>query len=187
MPLLCEAPPDRPTHLELSSIRELYDSFNELFRSGDEVIQSPCGHRIVCLKHHFFHLAGILVVGTPRLFMRYEEPEIIATTAGFGKYILREGGARAKHLPSAIETYRRPDEVWEDNPKAQARWVYIKEFASKPYPFSIAFVDESENEKGEIILAPTSSFPCDKTSLRKWRNGTQILHKTRTATAGWLP
>jgi hypothetical protein len=90
---------------------------------------------------------------------------------GFSNYSIGHGGSRAKNLRSAYETLTSPDEVWEDNPRTQSRWVYVKEYAAVPYPFSVALVTEREQE---AIIVPMTSFPCKKTDVKKWRNGKKI-------------
>jgi hypothetical protein len=183
MALLRESPPKRPAPLKFDSISELYKLFGDLFLAGDGIIVSPCGHQIHCLKHHFFHLAGVEVEGKSRLFIKYEEEEIVATTDGVGKYKLRQNGSRAKRLMAALLAFQEPDEVWTGNTSASAKWVYVKEFESEDqYSFSVAFVTESENELREVILVPTSCFFVTRVSLGKWRKGTLIYPETRTAT-----
>jgi hypothetical protein len=116
-------------------------------------------------------MASISASGKDRLFMRDEKKVILGTGVGFAQYILGHGGSRARHLQAARETLCAPDEVWEDNPKANSRWVYIKEYDSVPYPFSIALVTERTEES---IIVPVSSFPCKKGDVKKWRNGRKI-------------
>jgi len=121
--------------------------------------------------HHFFHMVAITMEGKEKLFMRDEKEAILATDVGFANYIVGHGGTRARYLRSAYETMVSPDEVWEENPKAKARWVYIKEYATVPYSFSVALVTYRENE---AIVVPASSFPCRKGDLKKWRDGKKI-------------
>jgi hypothetical protein len=170
MPLLCKAPPKRPTNLEANSIADLYLRFRELFLAGNATIESRCGQRITVFKYHFFHLAGIQIDGEDeRLFMFQEEASIMSNATDFGRFNLKENGSRARHLPSALLTYREPDVVIEDHPNADARWVYLKEYDGAPYPFSVAFVTDRPDEGG--ILVPTSSWKCDKYSAKKWLKG----------------
>ncbi len=173
MALICEAPPPRPAALKFDSISELYGHFERIFLSGNGTIQSRCGHVITAFDHHFWHLAGV----RDKFSMLAEKDELLKTTDGFGKYYLRENGSRGKRLLSARETFQEPDEVWEDNPESDAKWVYLKEYYDSGYQFSVAFVDiESE---GSSILVPISSFSCDKNRLRKkWRKGKLIYPKT---------
>lgn len=179
MPLLCEAPPTRPALLEFGSISELYRLFEQLLLGDDPVIRTPCGHVISVYDHHFWHLVGV----REKFSMKREKAELLRTTIGFGKYDLREGGARAKNLLSVIATYREPDEVREDNPRAKAKWVYLKEYndPSNDHPFSVAFVDiETE---GSSILVPTSRFSCDENGIRnKWQKGKLIYSRNSSAT-----
>jgi len=97
--------------------------------------------------------------------MRDEKKRILETTDGFGDFIVGQNGSRAKHLPSVYETLSAPDEVWEDNPKAKARWVYLKEYDSLPYPFSVVLVTERPEES---LIVPKTGFPVER---RTSRNG----------------
>lgn len=113
-------------------------------------------------------MAGVVVEGVEELSMPNEQDTILKTTDGLAHYELREGGSRAKHLRSARETLENPDEVWAENPRVQsAKWVYIKEFDSKPYPFSIALVGEWKANSTIIVLF--SSFQVEKRNAKKWR------------------
>jgi len=106
-----------------------------------------------------------------RLFMKDEKQLILATGEGFAHYVVGHGGSRAKHLQASRETLSSPDEIWEDNPKANSRWVYIKEYDAVPYPFSVALVTERTEES---LIVPVTSFPCKKQDVKKWRNGKRI-------------
>lgn len=164
----------RPAALEYSSISELFLQFNEIFLEGTKsLICSPCGHRIYCFEHHFFHMAGIIVEGKYELSIPIERPTIQSTTSGFAHYILKEGGSRARHLLSARLTLESPDEIWTDNPEVEsAKWVYVKEFDSKPYAFSVALVGVWE--ANSPISVPFSSFPVRRKQIKKWRQGKRI-------------
>jgi hypothetical protein len=166
--------PQRPASLEFASISELFRKFDELFLEDKKSLTvSPCGHRIYCFEHHFFHMSGVVVDGIDELSIQDERDTILATIDGFGRYELREGGSRARHLPSARVTIENPDEVWEDNPKVvSAKWVYIKEFDSKPYPFSVALIGVWRANSS--IIVPFSSFQVEKKNIRKWRAGNRI-------------
>jgi hypothetical protein len=165
----------RPAPCEFASMAELYFLFERLFLVEGGVLASRCGHAVLVFDHHFFHLAAVRK-GASRLFMATEKSEILATNVGFGQYLLDHGGSRARNLPSAKETMLDPDEVWEDNPKAlNARWVYVKEFDSSPYPYTVTLLGERPEEGG--IVVPVSSFPCKRTDARKWRQGNLIYQK----------
>lgn len=130
-------------------------------------------------------MAGVVVDGIEELSMPHERETILRTIDGFGHYELREGGSRAKHLRSARETLENPDEIWAENPRVQsAKWVYIKEFNSKPYPFSIALVGEWE--ANSTIIVPFSSFPVAKRNVKKWRQSKKLYpltHESRQEAA----
>ncbi|MGH9682173.1 MAG: hypothetical protein ACRD4S_00965 [Candidatus Acidiferrales bacterium] len=146
-------------------------AFEEIFLRDGARLQSTCGHEILIFDHHFFHLAAVTVTGIERLFMKEEKGRILSTSSGFGLYEV--GEPRVKHLRSAYATFAAPDEVWQDNPRAHhAKWVYVKEFSSQPYPFSIALVTQRVDE-GNIIV-PVSSFPCKRTDVKKWRKGQKV-------------
>ena len=175
MALINVAPPNRPNAVEYKSISELYHRFREIFLNGNKpLIVSPCGHQIYCFEHHFFHMAGVVVEGIDELTMPQERPKILAAVDGLAHYELRDNGSRARHLASARETLECPDEVWTENPKVDsAKWVYIKEFDSKPYPFSVALVGVWEANSS--ITVPFSSFPVDKGQIKKWRKSERIF------------
>lgn len=172
--LINPAPPQRPPRVEYNSIAELFAKFEQIFLDGNKsLILSPCGHRIYCFDHHFFHMAGVIVEGIPQLSMSREREVILRTTEGFAHYELREKGSRAAHLASARLTLEQPDEVWTANPKVEsARWVYIKEFDSKPYQFSVALVGIWETNSP--IPVPFSSFAVDKGQIKKWRSSKKL-------------
>lgn len=166
--------PARPARVEFQSIRELYLQFDEIFLAGNKsLILSPSGHKIYCFEHHFFHMAGVIVDGIPELSMPKERDTILGTHEGFAHYELREGGARARHLRSARATLETPDEIWVENPRvASAKWVYLKQYDSTPYGFSVALVGEWE--ANSTIIVPFSSFPCEKRNLKKWQQARRI-------------
>jgi hypothetical protein len=168
--------PNRPAHCHYDSISTLYAVFEQIFLAEGGRLQSACGHSILLFDHHFFHLAAINADGGRRLFMAEEKSEIQSTTSGFGKYILSHNGARANNLPSAKDTMADPDEVWEQNPRAKsATWIYVKEYQSTPYAFTVAFLTVRPSE-GNIIV-PVSSFPCKRGDAKKWRCGKLVYQK----------
>ena len=172
MVLINANPPVRPANACCASIRDLYLCFERIFLlPGRSQIVAPCGHKITVFDHHFFHLAAISIPGNERLFMRDEKKRILETTDGFGDFLVGQNGSRARHLPAVYETLSAPDEVWEDNPKAKARWVYLKEYDSLPYPFSVVLVTERPEES---LIVPKTGFPCRKTDIKKWRAGKKI-------------
>jgi hypothetical protein len=172
MGLLNDKPPKRPQGWKFASIAELYQLFEGLFLDANGLIESKCGHQISIFDHHLFHMCGITRDST-RLFMPEEKEALLALTDGFGEYQLVHGGSRARDLPSAHATLLEPDEVWCENPRASsAEWIYIKEFDSRPYPFSIALL--KRRTKGNGIIVPLSSFCCKKNRIRAWRETTRL-------------
>jgi hypothetical protein len=124
-------------------LRDLLIRFEEIFLSDGGVIVSPCGHAIHFLDDHFFHLVGI--DGT--WSMEAERVEIMTTAVGFGKWTLKQNGSRARRLLAARETMLDPDEVMENNPNARDKWVYVKEFAGKRDPFTVALIKERPEDR----------------------------------------
>jgi hypothetical protein len=121
-------------------------------------------------------MAGLSRPDAGQLSMPGELAEILATDSGLGRYELTHGGSRARNLPSAFLTMKVPDEVWMDNPVATtAKWVYLKQFDSKPHPYTVALIGERPLENG--IVVPFSSFQCNARVLRKWRQGLCIHPK----------
>ena len=167
--------PDCPEQINYGSVAELYAAFASLFLVEDACIQSKCGHKNTGLRSPLFHLASIETREGGRLFMAHEKEVICSTVEGTGKYTIAHSVARAKALPSARITMEDPDEVWEDNPKAStAKRVYVKEFNSAPYPFTVAFLGiRAENNN----IVPISSFPCRRNDSKKWRRGKLVYQK----------
>lgn len=171
MPDQTSCKPKRPPNVEYASMCDLFLAFENLFLCTGGIIHSACGQDILSFDHHFFHMAAITVPGVEtKLLMSEEKQGILALTDGFGKFEIKE--PRARHLSSAIITLTEPDEVWQNNPKSRAKWVYIKEWDSLPYCFSVALVTERPEENG--IIVPVSSFPCKRSDAKKWRAGELI-------------
>jgi len=174
--VLNERPPSRPAHLVFDSISSLFTAFEALRTGEGQVIHSPCGHKILLFDHHFFHLAGISRPPERQLSMPGERAEILTTVSGFGRYELAHGGSRARNLGSTFLCMKMPDEVWVDNPvSVTAKWVYLKQFESKPYPYAVVLVGERPAENG--IKVPFSGFECNANSLRKWRQGIRVYSR----------
>ena len=94
-------------------------------------------------------------------------------------------GSRARNLSSAFLTMKLPDEVWADNPVATtAKWVYLKQFESKPYPYTVALIVERPLENG--IIVPFSSFPVQCSGAAKMEAGFVYTPKTDSAIRRWL-
>ncbi len=168
--LINQGAPKRPPNVHYASMGELYRAFEEVFLCNDGSIESTCGHRVLVFDHHFFHLAAVTVPGIERLFMKDEKQRILALDSGFGLYDV--GEPRARHLRSAYFTICEPDEVWVENPRVEAKWVYVKEFDSKPYQFSVALITQRPEQNN--IIVPVSSFPCKKGAVKKWRKGRRM-------------
>jgi len=168
--------PLRPPGGAFTSIAGLYEHFADLFLGNDGVHESASGHRVFLFDHHFFHLASVRTERETRLFMPDHKAIIQSTREGFGPYILGHGGSRARNLPSALETIRHPDEVWTGNPKAtNSKWTYLKEFDSKPYPFTVTLLTERPLEGG--IIVPVSCFQCSRSDVKRWRRAIRIYPK----------
>lgn len=164
--------PARPANIDYDSICQLYQKYTEIFLvAGRNPLSTPCGHEIIFFDHHFFHIAGVTVDGKKKLFMREEKARILEINNGFGEYRIAHDGSRAKHFLSTYETLASPDEIWEDNPKARARWVYVKEYDSLPYQFSVVLVTTRPDES---LIVPVTGFPCKTKDVKKWRQGNRI-------------
>lgn len=163
--------PLRPEPCEYTCLAQLYQEFSRIFLQTGKV-DSTCSHTIMIFDHHFFHMAAIEIESPERLFMAKEKSKILSIREGFGYYKLLYGGARARNLPSAYAVIANPDEVWEGNPRCtSAKWVYIKQFASTPYPFSVALIAPGHKKN---IMVPVSSFPCRRSDIKRWRHGKRI-------------
>ncbi len=113
-------------------------------------------------------MTGVVVDGIDELSIHKERETIAKTREGFAHYKLREGGSRARNLQAAYDTLAAPSEVWTDNPKLKnAKWVYIREYDSKPYPYSVALVGEWETNS--TVIVPFSGFPVKRSNIKKWR------------------
>jgi hypothetical protein len=176
---LISMPAKRPGFVKYSGVRELYLHFQNLFLDGGEThceIVSSCGHLVRVFDHHFFHMVKLDDPFKPKpLKMSVEKSIILDSTSGFGDY--KHDAQRAIYLSSAIICLKRPDEVWDDPTLRTARWVYIKEFDTKPYCFTILLA--AERDEG---IVPATSFPCKKRDVRKWRNGVRIYPQNTSAT-----
>lgn len=169
----------RPDLLEFSSISELYRYFERFFLNGNPSsyeFVSVCGHAVTIFDHHFFHVVKLDHPQKSKpLLMANEKAEILATTSGFGEYTYDR--QRAIYLASAADCFVYPDEVWEDSSLNIAKWVYIKQFDTHPYAFTILLAGE---RVGGVV--PVTSFPAKNRDARKWRRGIQIYPKNTPAT-----
>jgi hypothetical protein len=162
--------PNRPALLEFSSVRELFLHFERILLGGgiSREIISACGHSIRVFDHHFFHMVKLDDPSkTKPLLMANEKDIILATADGFASYAYDR--QRAIYLESAMTCLALPDEVWEDETLASAKWIYIKEFNTSPYSFTIALVGEREES-----YVPVTSFPGKNRDAKRWRRGRQI-------------
>jgi hypothetical protein len=101
------------------------------------------------------------------LQMPNERAIILGTPTGFGPY--KHEKQRAIYLESAMVCLCQPDEVWEDLTLNTAKWIYLKEFNTHPYAFTILLVGERKES-----LVPFTSFPGKQRDARKWRRGVKI-------------
>jgi hypothetical protein len=112
------------------------------------------------------------------LFMRDEKEKILACTEGFGPYTYAHNDHRAKYLASAFDTMLDPDYVYECEKLKTARYSFVKEYKSKPYPFTVFLVGIDGK-----VLVPTTSFPCKRNDVKKWRCGS-VVYSRNTDAAG---
>ena len=175
----------RPDLLTYDSMRGLYLAFQELFLGENTTqteIRSACGHDIRIFDHHFFHLVKLDEASRPKpLLMRDEKAAILGLEEGFGTYT--HDRQRAIYLRSAIMTLRDPDEVWEDDSLSSARWVYLKEFDSTPYNYTILLIGIRAD--GEYLV-PVTSFAGKPRDAKRWRRGRKNLSLNTTTTRRWL-
>ncbi len=170
----------RPALLEFSSLAELYQHYERLFLGGNEkshTFTTACGHTTRIFDHNFFHMVKLKDPARPgqTLLMAIEKENILATTEGFGKYTHEK--QRAIYLASALECFLQPDEVWEDPTLNSATWIYIREYDTDPYVFTVLLVGGPADG-----VAPVTSFPCLWRQIKKWRRGKRIWPQNTTAT-----
>lgn len=158
----------------LAKFEELFLGAGGAGRNHD----SFCKLTITALEHNFFHMVKMTGSNGETLFMRDEKEKIQACTQGFGKYRFAHNDHRAKYLASALDTLLDPDEVWEGcEAMKSARFSVVKEYDSKPYPFTVFLVGPKES----ILLTPMTSFPCRRCDSKKWRKGNLIYARNTEA------
>lgn len=174
-------PPQRPALLEFCSLAELYLHFETIFLNRNSTSYEFCstsGNSITVFDRHFFHLVKLKFPGKEKLFMPEEKHSILLQTDGFGEYTCDLH--RARYLVSAMQTLRDPDWVFDyrrDPPRAADR-VYIKEFDSQPYPYTIMLVGPSDPNQ----LVPITSYTHKRSGMNKYRRGALLYAKNTTAT-----
>ena len=72
-----------------------------------------------------------------------EEPQIMATTEGFGRYKINE--KRAQTLSWIPEILTEPHEIWEYEIKKTADEVFIREYNKSGSPFRTVLVAREGN------------------------------------------
>ncbi len=112
-------------------------------------------------------MVKLTVGGSGKLFMPEHKPIILAQTEGFGQYSYDP--VRAKNLPSALETFANPDFVYRPERLKTADRVFIKEFDSLPYKYTVALLGK---HKGLRILF--TAFPCRKKDVKRWACGVKL-------------
>ena len=171
--------PRRPAPLRFTSLAELYALFEDIFLVENEVssqLVSDSGFAMTVFDHNFFHMVKLTHPRKPKLFMKEEKALLRAHTQGFGEYEFDR--QRAIHLPAAKETLEHPDEVYEAELRTAA-FVFIKEYAEVPYPFTTVLTARREGS----LVVPVTSFPCRRRDVRKWRKGRLIYQRPQNTTA----
>jgi hypothetical protein len=162
--------PPRPKLLIFTALATMYKSYEELFLGGAGNISkdhaSPCGLTVTAFDHNFFHMVKMNSAEGGMCFMPEEKPNILACLEDFGRYQFTHNDHRAKYLASAQDTLLDPDELIECDCLKTAKYALIKEYDSKPYPFTVFLLIEHGT-----ILVPATSFPCKRNDIKKWRRG----------------
>ena len=172
--------PLRPKLLIFSSLATMYIHYEKLFLGGEGNISrdhaSECGLKITAFDHNFFHMVKMNGSDGGMCFMPEEKPNILACMEGFGEYQFIHTDHRAKYLASAQDTMAEPDELIECDCLKTAKYALIKEYDSKPYPFTVFLLIEYGT-----ILVPATSFPCKRNDIKKWRRGKLIYTRNTKA------
>lgn len=174
-------PATRPDLIDFSSVAELYRHYERLFLHGNDKSHTfplGCDHVAKVFDHNFFHMVKLKdpeKLADEKLLMSVEKEIILATTDGFGKYTYDR--QRAIYLASARDCFLNPNEVWKDQDLETADWIYIKEYDTRPYRFTVLLT--AGPKKG---VAPVTSFPVRAGQIKKWRRGTKVWPQNSTAT-----
>jgi hypothetical protein len=171
----------RPELLSFKCLADMYRSFERLFlgaegsSSRNHVLR--CGHTVTALEHNFFHMVKMTGPEGQHLFMREEKEKILACTENFGAYKFEHNDHRAKYLLSALDTMEDPDQIFECDNLKTAKYSFVKEYKSKPYPFTVFLISTWES-----LLVPATSFQCRRNDSKKWRCGKLIYARNTNAT-----
>ncbi len=170
------APPKRPPQLDFRCLKDLYLHFEEIFLEGNSVsneFRAGCGCKITVFDHNFFHMVKLQHPDKEKLFMRDEKTVILAEVDGFGNYTYEK--QRALYLASSIETLRYPDRTYRSEGLRTAEKVFVKEYDSVPYPFTVVLVGKRDPN----LLVPVTSFPATRSRIKKWTRGELLYSKTQ--------
>ena len=163
----------RPSPLTFSSLGELYDQYEALFLQGRPFRQdlvSSCGLRVTAFDRCFLHLVKLSRAGRVEFNIQEERPSIRAQRAGLGPYSI--DSARARHLPSALDTLLKPHQVFELRDPQTADLGFLKHYGDRPYPFALILVGWSKSDTCRI---PVTGFPVKRNRARAWLKKTRNL------------
>lgn len=174
-------PPCRPQLLTCTCLAEMFGHFERLFLGADGLQrnhESRCGLCVTAIDHNFFHMVKMSGPQGESLFMLAEKEKIRACREGFSDYRFAHNDHRGKYLGSALDTLLDPDEMWEGcQALKSAKYSLVKEYDSKPYPFTVFLVGEREGG----LLTLITSFPCTRRDSKKWRKGTLAYSRNTEA------
>lgn len=170
----------RPKLLIFTSLATMYKSYEELFLGGEGNISkdhsSACGLTVTAFDHNFFHVVKMTDENGDMCFMPEEKGNILACAEDFGTYQFMHNDHRAKYMASAQGTLLDPDSVYECDCLKTAKYALIKEYDSKPYPFTVLLLIQHGS-----ILVPATSFPCKRNDSKKWMRGKLIYARDAEA------
>lgn len=167
----------RPGTLIFESLAELYACYRTLFLQGHDYrrdLQSVCGINFTAFDRNFLHLIELKRQDADCLVEQFniqdEKTRILAQTDGWGPYQCTM--SRATNLGAALDTYLRPDAVFEiENPKT-ATLAFFKHYGNPPYPVTFALLGPSASDG---CLIPVTAFQTRMRQARKryteWSGG----------------
>ena len=169
-----------------NSLAELYEQYETLFLQGHDFRQhltSRCGLQVTAFDRCFPHLVKLSREGCVKFNIQEEKPRIRAERTGYGPYAIDE--ARARLLPSALDTLLNPHYVFElDEPHQTADLGFLKHYGDRPYPFMLVLVGKSKSDNCRV---PVTGFPVKRNQARSrlkrarrllWRAGDAPLKDT---------
>lgn len=154
-----------PESLDFSSLAELYERFQHLLVGKQ--FRCPRGTPVIIERSHFFHLVKLSRDGITDFVIEDEEPQIMATTEGFGRYEINE--KRAQTLSWIPEILTEPHEIWEYEIKKTADEVFIREYNKSGSPFRTVLVAR-EGSNLRVVTCMTVR----RTGIKEHRRGNRL-------------